>query len=268
MVESGWRRGDRGVPVVVVVVAVFGWMVIVSRTVATTGVAVAQRRADIVAMTVVEGVVAVKVVVVIVGRQPVVMVPMARIAVIPVMVVRMMISPSPAIGEPIVVPPVTIVIRTVGVAWPPPIITHVNAYAPVVWVVIVPVQVCIEGIIVTPPTIQVGVETTDARSVIIVIVIILVIIIVIGDVGVPRTGLNGSSRTRSSGIVCVLDERFADAWIVRFRVNQSAVFIIFVDDGIGLDSIGCLVRWRGIGLFRGSILPVLRCGVNVVIIGV
>lgn len=75
-------------------------------------------------------------------------------------------------------------------------------------------------------------------------------------------------RTRRRGIVCIFDERFADARIVRFGINQGAVLIIFVNDGIWLDGIGRLVRWGGAGLFWGSILPILRRGVNVIVIGV
>jgi len=100
-------------------------MIVVSRTVATAYAVVAQGGTDIVAVTIVEGVVTVEVVVVVVGSQPIVVVPVTIIPI--VVVIGMMISPSPTIGETVVVPTISIVVRTVGVAGPPPVVTHINA---------------------------------------------------------------------------------------------------------------------------------------------
>lgn len=135
-------------------------------------------------MAIVEGVVAVEIVVIIVGSHPVVVVPVA-VTIIPVVVkMWMMVCPTPTVREAIVVPTVTIVVRTVVVARPPPVVAHVNTYAPVVWIVVIPIQVGVERVVIAPSAIEVAMEATDAGGVIIVIIIIFVIIIIIGDVGI------------------------------------------------------------------------------------
>jgi hypothetical protein len=113
--------------VAVVAIAVVGRMIVVSRTVSASRVVVTQGGTDIVAVSVVERVVAVEVVMVVVGCHPVVVVP-ASDAIVPIVVmVRVMISPSPTIGVTVVIPAVTIVVWTVGIAGPPPVVTHINA---------------------------------------------------------------------------------------------------------------------------------------------
>ncbi len=87
-----------------------------------TVVAVANRRPDIIAVTVVVTVVLVMVVVVVVnGITAMVMMP--RIVVSPI-VIR--IVPAPAVVETVVIPIGRIVVGTVIVIRPPPIISHVN----------------------------------------------------------------------------------------------------------------------------------------------
>ena len=97
--------------------------------------------------------------------------------------IGMMISPAPTIGEAVVIPAVTIIVRTVRVAGPPPIVAHINAYTPVIWIVVIPIQVGVERVVITPSAIEVAVEPANAGGVIIVIVVVL-IIVVVGDVGV------------------------------------------------------------------------------------
>jgi len=158
-------------------------MIVISRTIATTYAVVAQRGSDVVAVSIVEGVVTVEIVVIVVGGHPIVVMPI-MVTIIPIVVmVRMMVSPSPTIGETVVIPAISIVVRTVGVAWPPPVIAHVNAYTPVIWIVIIPVKVGVERIVITPSAVKVAVEATNAGCVIIIVVVIL-IIIVVGNVGI------------------------------------------------------------------------------------
>lgn len=251
--------------VAVIAVAVVARVVIVSRTIAASKAAVAQSGTDIVAVSVIESVVVVVVVVIVVGGHPVVVMP-PSVTVIPiVMMVRVMISPTPTIGKAVVIPSVTIIIWAVCVAGPPPIVAHINAYAPVIWVVIVPIEIGVEGIVIPPSAIEVAVETADTGGVIIVIVIVL-IVIVVGDVGVARgCGRLGSASLR------ILDERLADAGIVGFGVNQRAVLVIFIYNGIGLyDIVARLIGFCCSGFLRhGSlVLLVLGRGVDVIIIGI
>ena len=238
-------------------------MVIVSRTVAAAKAAVTQRGTYVVAMPVIKRVVVVIVVVIVVGGHPVVVMP-PSVAVIPIVVmVRMMISPSPTVCETVVVPAVTIIIWTVCIARP--VITHINAYTPVIWVVIIPIEIGVEGIIIPPSAVEVAVETADAGGVIVVIVIVL-IVIVVGDVGVAR----GRSRLGSASL-SILDERFADAGIVGFGVNQRAVLVIFIYNGIGLyDIVACLIGFccSGFLRYRSLVLLVLRRSVDIIIIGI
>ena len=87
-----------------------------------TVVAVAHRRSDVVAVTVVVTVVLVMVVVVVVdGITAMVMVP--RVVVSPIVIG---IVPAPAVVEPVVIPIGRVVVWTVIVIRPPPIISHVN----------------------------------------------------------------------------------------------------------------------------------------------
>ena len=228
-------------------------MVIVSRTVAAAKAAVTQRGTYVVAMPVIKRVVVVIVVVIVVGGHPVVVMP-PSVAVIPIVVmVRMMISPSPTVCETVVVPAVTIIIWTVCID------------TPVIWVVIIPIEIGVEGIIIPPSAVEVAVETADAGGVIVVIVIVL-IVIVVGDVGVAR----GRSRLGSASL-SILDERFADAGIVGFGVNQRAVLVIFIYNGIGLyDIVACLIGFccSGFLRYRSLVLLVLRRSVDIIIIGI
>ena len=86
-------------------------------------IAVPYRRSDVVAVSVVVAVVVVVVVVVVVDGFKTGMVMVPRIVVCP-MVVRTV--PAPAIVETIVIPIGRVVVWTVVVARPPPIVTHVN----------------------------------------------------------------------------------------------------------------------------------------------
>lgn len=92
------------------------------RPVLTSGIA--HGWSDVVAVTVIVGVVGVQMVVPVVGGPVMVRTMPRMIAVIPVSV-RMI--PSPSVVEPIVIPSVIIIVRTIVVAWPPPVVTHVNA---------------------------------------------------------------------------------------------------------------------------------------------
>ena len=85
-------------------------------------IAVAHRRSDVVAVTVVEAVVLVMMVVVVVnGVIAMVMVP--RIVISPI-VIR--IVPAPAVMETVVIPIGRVVIGAIVIVRPPPIVTHIN----------------------------------------------------------------------------------------------------------------------------------------------
>lgn len=182
MVETICRRCEHRISVSVVVVAVVTRMIVVDRSITAADI-VADRRSYIVAMSVVERVVVVKIVVIVVGCQIsiVISVPVAVISVI----VWMMVRPSPAVCESIVVIAVTIIVRAIVVTWPAPVVTHVNAYAPRRWTVIIPIEVGVERIVVTPTAIYICVESTKTGGVVIVIIVVFIIVrVVIGHVGV------------------------------------------------------------------------------------
>lgn len=108
-------------------------------------------------MTIVEAVVRVVVVVIPVDRHRVMMV-RPRIVRIP-SVVRSV--PAPTVVEAAAVPAGTIVIGTIVVVRPPPVVAHVNAYTPACWTVIVPIHVGEVGVVVTPAEGNVSVEPAD-----------------------------------------------------------------------------------------------------------
>lgn len=108
----------------------------ISRIVAPTGT-VAYRRSNAVAMPVIIGMVRVKMVVPVVNGHVVMMsVPRMYAVIVPTTIGMM---PSPPIVEAIMVPSIIIIVWPIVVAGPPPVVTHVNAYTPVAWTIIIPV---------------------------------------------------------------------------------------------------------------------------------
>ena len=87
-------------------------------------VTVAHRRSDVIAVSVVITVILVVVVVVVVDGIITIVVMMPRLVVCPVMVRTI---PTPTIVETIVVPVGRVVIRTIVIVRPPPVVAHVNA---------------------------------------------------------------------------------------------------------------------------------------------
>ena len=88
-----------------------------------TVVTVAHRRSYVVAMTVVIAVILVMVVVIVVNRiTAMMMIPWINVS--QVVVIR--VVPTPAVMETIVIPIRRIVVRTIIIARPPPVVSHVN----------------------------------------------------------------------------------------------------------------------------------------------
>ena len=108
--------------IVVVVVAAES---IIEGLVLTAGVVVANRRTDAVAVTIIVRMVGIKMVVPVVGGKVMVRMMPGVVPVIPPSSIRMM--PAPSVVEAVMIPSVIIIIRTIVITWPPPIVTHVNA---------------------------------------------------------------------------------------------------------------------------------------------
>jgi hypothetical protein len=109
--------------VAVLSVAITGWKVTIGTLTSAICSLVAYRGANAVSMPIIEGVVAVVVVVVIINGPIVMMIPSPSM----VVPIRIVIIPSPTIAEAIVIPSVIVIVRTVIITWPPPVVTHVNA---------------------------------------------------------------------------------------------------------------------------------------------
>ena len=166
----------------IVIVAVVAGVRITCRSSSSIDI-VSYSRSYIVAMSVIEGIVAVEIVVIVVGGQISVMIaiPVAVISVI----VWVVVCPSPTIGEAVVIKAVTIVIWTIVVTWPAPIVPHVNTYAPRRWTVVIPIEVGVERIVVAPSAIYICMESAKTGGVVIVIIVVFIIVrVVIGHVGV------------------------------------------------------------------------------------
>ena len=87
-------------------------------------IAVSHGGSDVVSVTVIIAVVLVMVIVIVVYGVIAVVVMMPRIVVCPVVI---WVVPSPTIVEPIIIPIRGIIVGTIVMVWPPPVITHVNA---------------------------------------------------------------------------------------------------------------------------------------------
>ena len=109
------------------------------------------------------------------------------------------IVPAPAVIESAVVVTIRIVIRTIVIGRPIPVISKIDAYAPVVRVVIIPVHVCEIGVVISPAVIDMAVETTNPRRIVIIVVIIVVVVIIVGDIRITRLAIIIVFR---SGIIC------------------------------------------------------------------
>lgn len=114
-------------------------------------------------------------------------------------VIAVRIVPAPSVVESAVIVTVRIVVRTIVVGRPVPVIAEVDAHAPVVRVVIIPIHIGIVGIVVSPAVVDVGVKTANARRIVVVIVIVVVIIIVVCDISVACFAVIIALRSR---IVC------------------------------------------------------------------
>ena len=148
-------------------------MFIVAGAVATIRSGVAQRGSDAVAMAIVEGMIAIEVVMIVVDS-PIVVMPSPSIMMVPV---RVIVIPSPAVMESVIIPSIVIVVWTVVIARPPPVIAHIDTQAPVGRAIVVPIQVCEIGIIIAPTAVYIGVETTQTGSVVVIVIIVIVVII-------------------------------------------------------------------------------------------
>ena len=182
LVEGG-RRADRRVAVVVVVVGVGGSEDVVLQ-ISFSVTAVAYGKSDRLAMTIVEGVVLIVVVVIeVAGPVTARMVPVVKMTIVPVVMMvprmevmiveRIVVTPAPAIVEAPVV--ITIIVGTNVVVRPPPVITQVDAVTPAVGVVVIPVGVGVPRIIVAPAVVDAGMESAESGGVIIIVIVIIVV---------------------------------------------------------------------------------------------
>lgn len=147
------------------------------------------------------------------------------------------VIPAPTVTETVVIPIGGIVVGTVVVSRPPPVITQVNAQTPAGWIIIIPIHIGEVGIVIAPTGIYIGVEPTEAGTV-------TVVVIVIGVVTVAASG------DRSVRIIDHFhirsDDRLRAARIVGQCAEQVAVFVSLINDGIGFHG-----RGRG-GSIRGD----------------
>ena len=99
--------------------------------------------------------------------------------------------PAPTVVETAVIPEGIVVVRTIVIVRPPPVVAQVDADAPTGGRVVVPVQVGEVRVVVAPTGVNVGVETTDAGTICVIVVIVRVI-----RVGARRTSDGGRSDGR------------------------------------------------------------------------
>ena len=99
--------------------------------------------------------------------------------------------PAPAVVETAVIPEGIVVVGTIVIVRPPPVVAQVDADAPAGGRVVVPVQVGEVRVVVAPTGVNVGVETTDAGTICVIVVIVRVI-----RVGARRTSDGGRSDCR------------------------------------------------------------------------
>ena len=97
--------------------------------------------------------------------------------------------PAPAVVETAVIPEGIVVVGTIVIVRPPPVVAQVDADAPTGGRVVVPVQVGEVRVVVAG--VNVGVETTDAGTICVIVVIVRVI-----RVGARRTSDGGRSDCR------------------------------------------------------------------------
>lgn len=83
--------------------------------------------------------------------------------------------PSPTIVETAVIPEGIVVVRTIVIVRPPPVVAHVNAYSPAGRTVVIPIQIGEIWIVVAKTQANVGVETTKAGAIAVIVVIVRVI---------------------------------------------------------------------------------------------
>jgi hypothetical protein len=137
-------------------------------TAAVATIRVAHGRSDVVAVTIVVAVVRVVMVVVVIDGSGTVR--MRSVRMIPRIVVGVIRSvPAPAVVEAAIVPAGTIVIGTIIVVRPPPVVTQVDANAPAGRAVVVPVHVGEEGVVVAPSGVNIGVKSAETGTVAVVV---------------------------------------------------------------------------------------------------
>lgn len=83
--------------------------------------------------------------------------------------------PTPSVVETAVVPEGIVVVGTIVVIRPPPVVTQVDAYAKAGWAVVIPVHVGEEGVVVTKTHIDIGVKSAESGTVAIIVVIVRII---------------------------------------------------------------------------------------------
>ena len=102
-------------------------------------------------------------------------------------VMSVMIIPTPARVEPVVIISAVIVIWAIVGVGPPPVITEIDAHSPASRVVIVPIVIGVPRIVVAPTCVATRVETADTGGVIVVVIVVVIIIVVVCDIGIART---------------------------------------------------------------------------------
>jgi len=256
LVESHWGGGYR-IVVVGLAVAVTDTAV-ASAAGQLAAVTVAHRGPDVVPVSIVEAVVRVVMVVVVADGFVAGMIMRMPGTVVTMVGVRSV--PAPTVAETAVIPVGSIVVGTVVIVRPPPVVTQVNAYAPAGWTIVIPVHVREEGVIVTKTQRDTGVKSAEPGAVTIIIVVI----------GVVAGTAGGRSGCRIGDRCIVRDDRFRTARIIGQCAQQVAVLVGLIDDGIGLQgsAVGCdRVGWlRGA---RGHLLHgfFVRGRVDVIVIG-
>jgi len=83
--------------------------------------------------------------------------------------------PSPTVVETAVIPEGIVVVGTIVIVRPPPVVAHVDAYSPAGRAVVIPIQIGEVWIVIAKTQANVSVETTNAGTISVIVVIVRVI---------------------------------------------------------------------------------------------
>ena len=163
-------------------------------------------------------------------------------------VVAVRIMPAPAVIESAVIVTMRVIVRTIVVGRPVPVVTEIHTHAPVAGIIIIPIHIGVVRIVVAPTTIYTSMETTDTRCIIVIIVIVVIIIIVIGNIGITRFAIVIAFR---SGVI----GRGGSFFRILLRDIFFGIIIVFRRNNL-----------RGVHGRSGRILGIRGSAIDIIII--